>query len=79
MEPTTADWALYPNPAQGLVSVEWTGAATTFEILDAQGRIIRTAPIVSGRNVIDLDGLAPGQYFAGPQGVANWTKLQIIR
>ncbi len=79
VEPTTADWALYPNPAQGLVSVEWTGAATTFEILDAQGRIIRTAPIVSGRNVIDLDGLAPGQYFAGPQGVANWTKLQIIR
>jgi plastocyanin len=79
VEPTTADWALYPNPAQDLVRVEWTGAATTFEILDAQGRTIRTAQIVSGSNAIDLDGLAPGQYFAGPQGATNWTKLQIIR
>lgn len=78
-----ATWALYPNPAQNFVQIDWTETASTLVIIDGQGRTVQTAQVTPGKNVIPLNDLPSGAYFIGPQGSmkggSNWTRLQVIR
>lgn len=43
--------AIYPNPTEDFVVIDFSAAAATVEILDAQGKLIRTMNIVSGDQV----------------------------
>jgi plastocyanin len=81
IEPTdpAVSWGVFPNPAQNFVRIEWAEAATSFVISDAQGRVVRTAQVIPGSNIIPLNDLPSGHYLAGPQGSTQRTHLQIIR
>lgn len=43
--------AIYPNPTEDFVVIDFSAATATIEILDAQGKLIRTMTIVSGDQV----------------------------
>ena len=61
------DFKVYPNPATGVVNVEYT----TYEVqsygelhlFDVYGKLLRVIPIVSETTPIDVATLAPGTYF----------------
>ncbi len=61
-----AGFRLTPNPAHGMVRVEWpAGAAVTpVELLDGLGRVVRIIPAGAGAPAVEvpLVGLAPGLY-----------------
>lgn len=60
-------WSLYPNPAQGLVTVAWGGSlplGTYWSVTDAAGREVRGGFMpVEGPLVMDLADLPKGTYF----------------
>jgi hypothetical protein len=59
---------IHPNPSNGMVTVVLpmhAGHASTLEIIDASGRIVRTMRVPAsqgGQLVMDLTGEAPGAY-----------------
>jgi hypothetical protein len=63
---------IFPNPASTVLNVSLEGtAATAAELLDAQGRAVRTAQPAASTFSLSLEGLAPGLYtlrLATPQG-----------
>ena len=61
-------WQLMPNPAAEALRVVWGGEATVFEVFDLNGRRVHTATVYTGVTTLDLSGLRPGLYLAGPQG-----------
>ncbi|PLW93340.1 MAG: hypothetical protein C0592_06445 [Marinilabiliales bacterium] len=55
---------VFPNPADGVFSVEYTSQeAFPYEILDIKGRIIQTGILHIGINTIDLQEVENGSYF----------------
>ena len=56
--------AVYPNPVQDQLAVEWTGsAAVGLTLYDAMGRVVRAVPITpAGRASLSVGGLAAGTY-----------------
>ncbi|HEX8350038.1 MAG TPA: T9SS type A sorting domain-containing protein [Hymenobacter sp.] len=56
-----APTALYPNPATSLVHVVGLSAGSPVQLLDAGGRIARTA-VLSTDATINIQGVAPGLY-----------------
>ncbi len=56
--------SLFPNPAQGVATLLLPGSeATQVELMDMQGRIVRTEQIMTERHDLDLNGLAAGSYL----------------
>ena len=51
---------LTPNPAHDLVKVQGHDLTKPLEIVDAQGRLVRTVPAAAA---VELRGLAPGLYL----------------
>ena len=54
---------IFPNPAATEINVGAVNEKTKFEILDAQGRIIREGEMEKSESVIDVSGLANGLYY----------------
>ena len=55
--------ALYPNPAHCLATLHLPPNPTNLTLLDALGRVVRTATVPVGPDyALDLTGLAPGVY-----------------
>lgn len=88
-EPYELEWRkqpvvqLYPNPAQGFVTVELPGYGTeaTMELFNIEGRVcLRQSIPDSGQ--IDVSQLAPGYYVCRvsmKDGQVSWTPLIIVR
>lgn len=56
---------IYPNPTTENLSIQveevvWVGASV--EIIDANGKLIYTSPLLLGPNVLDLQSIAVGAY-----------------
>ncbi|MFC7671321.1 hypothetical protein ACFQT0_30875 [Hymenobacter humi] len=73
---------LVPNPARGRVQLPGLGAVAALQLLDAQGRAVRTGTGAS----LSLSGLAPGLYLlrAGAPGQplarpASWSNSPVHR
>ena len=77
-EVLTAPWSLFPNPTDGALRIDWTGEATLFEVFDLNGRRVHASSVYPGVTTLDLSGLQPGLYLAGPQG-AEPQRLAIQR
>ena len=55
---------VFPNPSTGLVTVELHSAAlATVQVIDLQGRLVRTHGTSAQRNQINLVSLASGSYL----------------
>ena len=61
------DFKVYPNPATGVVNVEYTiyedQLYGELHLFDVYGKLLRVIPIVSETTPIDVATLAPGTYF----------------
>jgi len=57
------EFSMYPNPAKESVDLLWPGAQVQaiYQLIDAQGRILRDGRIWSGAH-LSLDGLSAGHY-----------------
>jgi len=67
---TQARWELMPNPAASDLRVVWPGEAAAFEVFDLNGRLVQNMTLQTGSQVLDVSGLQPGLYLAGPRGHA---------
>ena len=58
---------IYPNPADGLVKIEFDDVYRTSElkVMDNTGKIIQAIPLFSGQNFVEIDTLewASGIYY----------------
>ena len=69
--------SIYPNPTNGLVTIETKNAASgTIEIMDLSGKIIFTETIKSSVSEINMSAYATGVYFVK---VKNETSSEVIK
>lgn len=72
---------IYPNPTSGLVKIEFDDVYRTTElhIIDNKGVSIKTIPIYTGQNFVQLDttGWSSGIYYVGVGNAKNLEKLVI--
>lgn len=59
---------VYPVPAREQVVIEGTVANAYLELVDAQGRAVRSMRAYGDRNVLELGGVAAGSYLLRMQG-----------
>ena len=52
----------YPNPVSGLLTILSAVDEDSVELIDPLGRLVLSAPVMSGRATVDVAGLAPGAY-----------------
>lgn len=83
-----SDVRVYPNPADGVVNVEFTlddASQVTFTMLNLLGQKVKEATMEdyanNGRHIkaLSLEGLAPGVYFVGLQTPAGYTQLRFVK
>ncbi|MDP5169290.1 MAG: M4 family metallopeptidase, partial [Bacteroidia bacterium] len=55
--------SVYPNPAQGLLSVETSSVASSITIFSIDGKLVKSIAVNSSSNQIDVSGLASGLYL----------------
>ena len=60
---TEQPFSLSPNPASSTVTLTTDLHQGLVEILDLQGRVLRTLPLAGGETLIDISGLAAGTYL----------------
>jgi hypothetical protein len=64
---TTNTIQLFPNPASGMLTVEYgrTNYYTSIEIIDTRGAILQSSPLEATANKtrIEISSIAPGNYF----------------
>ncbi|RZJ94022.1 MAG: T9SS type A sorting domain-containing protein [Hymenobacter sp.] len=85
-DPGVGEVALYPNPAQELVTVHLPPQAapreTTFQLYDAQGRLIRAftqqVPVTGLDQQWTLHGLSKGLYVLRVQAGATTTSQRLV-
>ncbi|MCB9163523.1 MAG: T9SS type A sorting domain-containing protein [Flavobacteriales bacterium] len=51
---------MFPQPARGLLHVVGVKVGSSYRLLDAQGRLVRSGIILASRTDLDLRGLASG-------------------
>ncbi len=54
---------VFPNPATGVVNVNYGGGEAQMEVLNLLGETLSSKMITTGNNIIDLSELASGVYF----------------
>lgn len=71
---------LSPVPASSLLTIQWPEhmPASVWQLLDPTGRPLRTGTTAPGNNeVLDLHGLAPGNYLLAPL-VPAWQPQRVV-
>ncbi len=53
---------LYPNPAGNILNIEWSGNASSFEIMDIFGSRVMKGELAEGLNTLNTGALANGIY-----------------
>ena len=64
----TATFTLHPNPANDFLQLTTENPTGEYQLLDAQGRVIKTEKIHSSQQLIDLSTLQSGVYFIAIDG-----------
>lgn len=79
--PQAATFTMYPNPANGNVTVITSGATEIIEICDMTGRVVQSVAPNTGTTVIETSSLAAGIYFVNVKNGTTITtqKLTIAR
>jgi len=58
---------VFPNPASQSVTIKLSAAiaseADSITIIDSEGKLVQSVKVIQKRNLLDLEGLAPGVYF----------------
>lgn len=56
---------LYPNPASGAFRIDFGSPqeASSYQLFDVNGKIIRSGSVAAASHLIDAEGLAPGLYY----------------
>lgn len=73
--------SLYPNPATAVVNIELPAAARSrVDVIDAQGRLVRTQMGSTQRLVLDVSGVAAGTYVVRVEqaGTIMTERLEIL-
>jgi hypothetical protein len=76
-------WGIYPNPTEGLVTLNYRGADATvnIEVVDMGGRVVAQEgrAITNGqRHTMDLGALAPGMYTVRLTSGQQVTNLRVV-
>lgn len=71
---------LFPNPASDRVRIATTGARTV-EILDAQGKLVRSIAVAANtsEHVLDVSSMTPGIYAVRFARTTGTTRLVVVR
>jgi hypothetical protein len=69
---------IYPNPNNGQFYVE-SAVELEIELFNGLGQILKREHLLTGVNVISLDGNAPGVYFIRYEGLHPGTSSKIIK
>jgi hypothetical protein len=64
----TTDLNVYPNPSNGMVTIENIGEAKTISLIDVTGRVLKTTPVNADRMRMDYSNITKGNYFISIQG-----------
>jgi hypothetical protein len=64
----TTDLNVYPNPSNGMVTIENTGDAKTISLIDVTGRVLKTTTVNADRMRLDYSTITKGNYFISIQG-----------
>jgi hypothetical protein len=76
-------WGLYPNPTEGLVTLNYRGADATvnMEVVDMGGRVVAQegrAMTNGQRHTMDLGAFAPGMYTVRLTSGVQVTNLRVV-
>lgn len=78
VESSEASWSIMPNPALDEVTINWSGEAVEWVVLDATGREVQRTRVFAGMTRLNVSSLAAGTYLIGPaHGLKH--QLQIVR
>jgi hypothetical protein len=78
VESSEASWSIMPNPALDEVTINWSGEAVEWVVLDATGREVQRNRVFAGMTRLNVSSLAAGTYLIGPaHGLKH--QLQIVR
>lgn len=69
--------AIYPNPANRLLTVESTGPLK-YALIDQLGRLLKKGEIVAGKNEIPVADLPSGIYFFDTTGLNGHERKKVI-
>ncbi len=64
----TTDLNVYPNPSNGMVTIENIGDAKTISLIDVTGRVLKTTAVNADRMRLDYSTITKGNYFISIQG-----------
>ena len=72
---------IFPNPANDRITIDNAGASigSELEIFDASGKLVLRTRIVSGRQLIDVEKLVPGNYSLKIPGSEHSGRFTIAR
>lgn len=78
--PTVANFALYPNPAQNTVNISTVGQIKSVSIADVNGRTVRNQSIgTQDEAQIDVSNLTSGIYFMTVEGENGSVTKKVIK
>jgi hypothetical protein len=66
VEDNVINYHLYPNPTYGLINLDVSNPTlkgVNYMIYDPNGTLVKSAAILSSRNILDISGLMPGSYI----------------
>ncbi len=79
-ETVVNDLFVYPNPANSLITIEWSsGIGKTIQLIDALGRNIQTINATENHISINIEHLAVGIYFIKVEGENGSTTQKFVK
>lgn len=79
-ETVVNDLFVYPNPANSLITIEWSsGIGKTIQLMDALGRNIQTINATENHISINIEHLAVGIYFIKVEGENGSTTQKFVK
>ncbi|MEM7298910.1 MAG: T9SS type A sorting domain-containing protein [Bacteroidota bacterium] len=68
---------IYPNPASNFLNVESELQQAAFQLIDLNGRELRTEEMVGGELLIDLSGLKKGVYILQVSAEGKMDRIKV--
>lgn len=80
IETVVNDLFVYPNPANSLITIEWSsGTGKTIQLMDALGRNIQTINATENHISINIEHLSVGIYFIKVEGENGSTTQKFVK